>query len=136
MSKSALFTLVVVLSFAFVGCADSGGSWSKGLKEDRNATICGKETVQVPAPENPGMTQPEYRIQLTWDWDDVERGARPMAWSVVCEKTYQMFNISDKVVILPADFGQMKGHVTVLFYWTDDRMPEFCEFKYEYDLPE
>lgn len=134
MHRFALLMFATVLSFGFVGCISSG-SWSRGIKDTpREATVCGKETVQVPASDNPNMTEPEYRIQLTWN--DVERGTHPMLWSVVGEKTYQTINISDKVVITPCDFGQLKGHVTVLYYWADDRAFEINEFTYEFDLPE
>ncbi len=134
MCKFALLPLIVVVSFGFAGCV-SNAEWSKGLREVREATICDKEIVQVSTPDTPGMTQPEHRIQLTWN--DVERGANLVAWSIVSDKTYQMFNVSDKVSVWLFDFGRnKKGHVTVIYYWTDDRMLEICEFKYEYDLPE
>ena len=136
MRKYALIGLIATLSFWSVGCIYSGGSWSKGIRygDKREATVCGKETVQVPTPDNPNVTEPEYRIQLTWD--DVERGARPMLWSVVGEKTYQTLNISDKVIIWPHDLGQLKGHATVIYYWTHDQISEIGELKYEFDLPE
>lgn len=126
--------VLIVLSFGLAGCASSGEIWSKGLREKREATVCGKEVVQVLERNSACRTQPEYRIQLTWD--DPERGTHPMLWSVVSEKAYQVLNISDKVLIVPGDFGQMKGHVTVLYYWTDNRVAEINDFKYEYDLPE
>ena len=134
MKKFALLFVVVVFSFGFVGCVSSGNTWSKGLKDNREATVCGKEIVQVPSPDNPGMTQSEYRIQLTWH--DVERGTQPVYWSVVSEEAYQMMNFSDKVTLASCGFGQMKGHVTVTYYWADDRVSGIYEFKYEFDLPE
>ena len=133
MKKFALFLLSVVVSFLFSGCASSGGSWSKGLKDKREAIICDKGTTQVQDPDNPSEMKTEYRVQLAWD--DAERGTHPMLWSVVSEKAYQVLNVSDKVLIVPCDFGQLKGHVTVLYYWSDDRVVEINEFKYEYDLP-
>lgn len=133
MRKVTMFTLMSAL--AFVGCVSSAQSWSKGIKDTpREATVCDKETVQVEDPENPGTTKMEYRIQLTWH--DVERGTHPALWSVVNEKTYELFNLQDKVTINPVNFGQLRGHVTVIYYWTDDRMPEIAEIKYEFDLPE
>ena len=134
MRKLMLSGLLALLSFGFVGCVSSGNTWSKGLKDNREATVCGKEIVQVPSPDNPGTTQPEYRIQLTWQ--DVERGTHPALWSVVSEEAYQMMNFSDKVTLASCGFGQMKGHVPVIYYWADDRTSEINEFNYEFDLPE
>ena len=132
MKKVAL--LVAVVAFGFVGCVSSGNTWSKGLKDNREATVCGKEIIQVPSPDNPGTTQPEYRIQLTWH--DVERGTQPMCWSVVSEKAYQVINVSDKVILMFHDFWQTKGHATLTYYWVDEQTSEINEFNYEFDLPE
>ncbi len=131
MKKVALLALVAVLS---VGCATSQAGWSKGLKDDRQATVCGKELALVSSPGDPNGTRSEYRVQLTWH--EVERGTHPMLWSIVSEKTYEVINISDKVVLASCDFGQLNGHVTVKYMWADERTCEINELKYEYDLPE
>ncbi|MDP1719290.1 MAG: hypothetical protein Q8L24_02595 [bacterium] len=132
MRKFALLALIAVLSFGFAGCATSREGWNKGLKDNRAATVCGKEIAMVSSPDDPLGTQLEYRIQLTWH--DVERGTHPVLWSVVSEKTYEAINVSDKIVLLSCDFGQMNGHVTVKYMWTNDRTYEINEVKYEYDL--
>lgn len=136
MRKYALLTLVTALSFVFVGCVSSAHDWSKGLRhgDDREATVCDKETAQVPTPENPEVMQTEYRLQLTWH--DVERGTYPTLWSVVDEETYKATDRQDKVTLIVHDFGQKKGHVTVIYYWVHDKTFEISEFKYEFDLPE
>ncbi len=124
---------VFVLSFGLTGCVSSGNTWSKGLKDNREAGVCGKEIAQVLSPDNPGTTQLEYRIQLTWH--DVERGTRPVCWSVVSEKTFEALNFNNKVVLVPCMPGQLDGHVTVKYMWVDDRTCEINEVKYEFDLP-
>ncbi|MDO8467297.1 MAG: hypothetical protein Q7S83_04130 [bacterium] len=133
MKKFALLSLVAVLAFGLAGCATSQEGWSKGLKDDRHATVCGKELALVSSPDDPNGTRSEYRIQLTWH--EVERGAHPVLWAIVSEKTYEVTNISDKVVLASCDFGQSNGHVTVKFMWMDERTCEINEAKYEYDLP-
>ena len=134
MKKFALLALVAVLSFGFAGCATSReGAWYRGVRGSRDATVCGKELALVSSPDDPGGTRSEYRVQLTWH--DAERGTHPVIWSVVSERTYEVINISDKVVLTPYDSGQLDGHVTVKYMWMDERTCELNEAKYEYDLP-
>ncbi len=133
MRKLALSGLFALLSFGFVGCVSPWDTLSRGLKDNREATVCGKEIAQVLSPDNPGTTQLEYRIQLTWR--DVERGTNPALWSVVSEKTFEAINFSDKVVLVPCSPGQLDGHVTVIYMWVDERASGIYECKYEFDLP-
>lgn len=134
MRKYSLFGLIVVLSFGFVGCIYSGNEWSKGLRENREATVCDKEIVQISSPDNPSVNQSEYRVQLTWN--DVERNAHPMIWSVVSERVYKVMDLGDKVTLMPYYCGIFtKGRVTATYYWSDDRAFEINEFNYEFDLP-
>lgn len=133
MKKFSSLSLGVAFLLVHAGCVSS--SWIKDfdLNENREATVCGKEIVQVPSSDDLGMTQPEYRVQITWN--EVKCGTQPMLWSVVDEKTYQGINLGDRITLIPCNIGQAKGHATVIYMWADERTYEIHEVRYEFDLP-